>query len=215
MNKLLCVGFFGLGVGVGVLSTRLYFKNKCDKRIKEALEELNAELHKVIDEATQEIEAKKEEAKNVYPFPDPVIVRKNSPLTEEKPDIMDFYKEKVEKEGYTDYSTQVEGDSVEKKFNEEPYVISPEAIGEMDGYSVISLTLFSDGVLADDDFEPMEQDEIADCIGEDYQDHFGDFEDDAVHIRNDIHRTDYEILKDLRSYDEVAKLKPRKVRLNE
>ena len=214
MNKLLCIGFFFFGFGVGVLATKIHYKTKYEEEIQKALNMVNEEANKVLNEAVNTVNdfAKDNTAETEYiPYK-----KVSSSLTEEKPDIMNFYKERVESQGYVDYSTQDEGNQqIEKRFHEEPYVISPEAIGEMDGYSVISLTLFSDGVLADDDFEPMEQDEIADCIGEDYQDHFGDFEDDAVHIRNDIHRTDYEILRDLRPYDEVAKLKPRKVRLNE
>lgn len=198
MNKLLYLVLgFGLGVGAGVLGTRSYFRKKSEAEVSEALKQIAG--------------ATKEEPKEDIP----AEVQPTSPLVAQKPDLMDFYKERVEKENYTNYSEQVEGDSVEKKFKELPYVISPEDIGNMDGYDVISLTLFSDGVLTDDDFEPMEQDEIADCIGEDYQDHFGDYEDDAVHIRNDIHRVDYEILRDLRPYDEVVKLKPKKARLNE
>lgn len=207
MNKLLYfVLGLGIGIGGGVLGTRSYFRSKSETVVKEALKQL-AEAKE-----NAENNEKTSDKKDVE-MPE---VQQSSPLTETKPDIMSFYKDKVEDNGYTDYSTQVEGDSnIDKRFHEEPYVISPEAIGTMDGYEVISLTLFDDGVLTDDDFEPMEQDEIADCIGEDYQDHFGDFEDDAVHIRNDIHRVDYEILKDLRTYDEVARLKPKKARLNE
>ena len=205
MNKLLYLAFFGAGVGIGILGTRAYFRTKTETAIRDALLQIDAAAHKAAEEN------KTEDNKPEY-------IKVDSPLMDkDKPDLMSYYKEKIGDEGYSDYSTKApeSNANIEKKFNEEPYVISPESMGEMDGYDSISLTLFADGVLTDDDFEPMEQDEIADCIGSDYQDHFGDYEDDAVHIRNDIHRTDYEILKDLRTYDEVARLKPKKARLNE
>lgn len=87
-----------------------------------------------------------------------------------------------------------------------PYVIPPEEFGEIEGYESISLTYYSDGVLADDgDFKI---DNYEDTVGEDFQKHFGEYEDDSVYIRNDIRSCDYEILRDLRKYADVIKSKP-------
>lgn len=83
-----------------------------------------------------------------------------------------------------------------------PYIISPEEFGESGNYTQISLTYYSDGVLADDEDEIIE--DIDDTVGEDFADHFGDYEDDSVFVRNDRLRCDYEILKDNRSYHDVA-----------
>ena len=46
-------------------------------------------------------------------------------------------------------------------------------------------------------------DDIAGTVGEDFADHFGEYEDDSVHIRNDVARCEYEILADLRSYSDA------------
>lgn len=85
---------------------------------------------------------------------------------------------------------------------ERPYVISPEDFGMWD-YEQISLTYYADGVLADDNDEIV--DDINETIGEDSLKHFGEYEDDCVHVRNDARKADYEILLDTRSYSDVVR----------
>lgn len=88
---------------------------------------------------------------------------------------------------------------------ERPYVISPEEFNELDGYTPVSLTYFSDGVLADEYGAIV--DDVEEIIG-DGLDHFGDYEDDSVFVRNDAKRCDYEILRDERTYAEFRKTLP-------
>lgn len=87
-----------------------------------------------------------------------------------------------------------------------PYVISPDEFGELDDYETISLTYYSDKVLADD----MDQviDDYKVCVGNDFMNHFGEYEDDSVFIRNDARKCDYEILYDLRPYSELGNCCP-------
>lgn len=87
-----------------------------------------------------------------------------------------------------------------------PYVISPDEFGELDDYETISLTYYSDKVLADD----MDQviDDYMVCVGNDFMNHFGEYEDDSVFIRNDVRKCDYEILYDLRPYSELGNCCP-------
>ena len=68
---------------------------------------------------------------------------------------------------------------------------------------MISLSQYSDGVLADDDDEKMADDEVDEVVGADYAEHFGEYEDDSVFIRNDKLKCDYEILLDQRKYSEL------------
>ena len=87
-----------------------------------------------------------------------------------------------------------------------PYVISQDEFGELDDYETISLTYYSDKVLADD----MDQviDDYMVCVGNDFMNHFGEYEDDSVFIRNDVRKCDYEILYDLRPYSELGNCCP-------
>lgn len=114
----------------------------------------------------------------------------------------------IQKEGYTDYSRSVE----EKKgeaFVEKPYVISPEEFGEFEEYEKISLTYYADKVLADENDE--EVDDVDEIVGEESLNHFGEYEDDSVFVRNDRLKCDYEILLDQRNYSDVAKTMPHRV----
>lgn len=87
-----------------------------------------------------------------------------------------------------------------------PYVISPEEFGEFDDYETITLTYFVDGVLTDEDSQPIDDPE--DTVGVGYEDHFGEYEDDSVYIRNDERKCDYEILRVLDTYSALLKEKP-------
>ena len=68
-------------------------------------------------------------------------------------------------------------------------VIPPHELGEADGYEVESLTYYADGVLTDDWDHPIE--DVVGYVGDDFSSHFGDYEEDAVHIRNDILKKDF------------------------
>ena len=81
---------------------------------------------------------------------------------------------------------------------EKPYVITPEEFGELADYQTISLTYWHDAVLTDDYDEIIDNPD--DIVGEDFADHFGEYEDDSVFVRNDARKTDYEILLDNRDY---------------
>lgn len=114
--------------------------------------------------------------------------------------------DKLQEEGYTNYTEHSKKNTEEKKdepMPNEPYVISPDDYGENDNYTQISLVYYAgDGVLADDEDEVVE--DIEDTVGEDFAEHFGEYEDDSVFIRNDRLRCDYEILRDNRSFSDVA-----------
>ena len=63
-----------------------------------------------------------------------------------------------------------------------------------------------DGVLADENDEVIE--DVEDAVGIDSLNHFGEYEDDSVFVRNDARKCDYEILLDQRTYSEVVEDMP-------
>ena len=105
------------------------------------------------------------------------------------------YKSIIQKEGYTNYSRNVE----EKKGD--PFVEKP--------YEKISLTYYADQVLTDENNE--EVDDVEEIVGEESLTHFGEYEDDSVFVRNDRLKCDYEILLDQRNYSDVTKTMPHRV----
>lgn len=136
----------------------------------------------------------KEEIKSVREY----YERKSEPAKEEASN--DTEDTEVEENGYysveddNDYSEYPKSDISDEKG---PYVISPEEFGENDIFECISLTYYNDGVLADENDDPI--DNIESVIG-DALEHFGEYEDDAVYVCNERLRLYYEILKDYRDY---------------
>lgn len=146
--------------------------------------------------------------------------KKKEILSNEKPDIVEYAKH-LTQEGYTNYSAMSTSDNEEEEDDqpeapvpnrvtsdsvERPYVISPDQFNEFDDYTVISLMYYADNVLADDDDERVE--DVDDVVGIESLDHFGEYDDDCVYVRNDRLKVDYEILRSLRTYSEVIESKP-------
>lgn len=95
------------------------------------------------------------------------------------------------------------GDHTNDDVDDGPYVIAPDEFGDFEDYDAISMTLTSDGVLLDSDLSKVEDPESN--VGINYMKYFGVYPDDpdSVYIRNDDLCCDFEIVKDLRSFEEI------------
>ena len=83
------------------------------------------------------------------------------------------------------------------------YIMSPTEFQEApNGTKTVTLFYYRDGILADDDYNIIKHPET--IIGEDALNSFGRYEDDAVYVRNEDTKTDYEILLDNRCYSDVS-----------
>lgn len=116
---------------------------------------------------------------------------------DEEDDVEDLgsYHEYVSGLGYTENSKKEDDDVGE------PYVISPEEYDEI-GYETVSLYYYEDGVLENAITKEVIKNSRY-LVGEDFMNHFGEYEPDSVYIRNDDIETDFEILKDGGYYSEV------------
>lgn len=99
--------------------------------------------------------------------------------------------------------TRLEEEDEEEEMTK-PYIITPEEFADSE-YSVESLTYYTDGVIENDYGETWSDDEIEFLIGSDFAEHFGEYEQDSVYVRNEYKEIDYEILRDTRSYSESHK----------
>ena len=169
-----------IGAGIGVAGTYSYFKDKYEKL---AEEDFNS--RRVFDED------KKDESE------EPVVEKTADSRTVDKPSIAE-YVAILQKEGYVNYSDMQDKKQKQENAIDRPYVIQPSDFGEFDDYEKISLTYTADGVLLDDMNEIV--DDIEKTVGEDSLEHFGEYEDDSVYVRNDAKKCDYEILLDQRNY---------------
>ena len=86
-----------------------------------------------------------------------------------------------------------------------PYVITPEQFGEYNEYGTKTLTYYADNVLTDEIDNPITSGEMEIMIGPDALDHFGEYEDDSVYIRDEMNEMDYEILKSEKMFSEIPK----------
>ena len=85
-----------------------------------------------------------------------------------------------------------------------PYVITPGQFGEYNEYGTKTLTYYADNVLTDEIDNPITSEEMVTMIGPDALDHFGEYEDDSVYIRDEINEMDYEILKSEKKFSEIT-----------
>lgn len=164
---------------------------------------------KYADIAEEEINSVKE----VFTVPK-VEIKKNpgvekqeniSKTATNKPSLAE-YARKLKDGGYINYSNKPDIDEPKKVVDDEekPYVIDPDMFGDDDEYDRVSLTLYADGILADEDDTIINAEEV---VG-DALDHMGEYEDDAVHVCNPLRKIYYEILADGRSYESATNKKP-------
>lgn len=184
MNKAMGIAAYILGAATGAVVTWIYAKGK--------YEEI---LQKEIDSVKEVYSVKKEEE---HP----------EETDEEEPpeEVSDVDKHKLQNYAglYDSHSADLEERVVLE--DDIPYVIPPEEFGELYDYGQRSLVYYADQTLADDDGYLIE--DVERVVGEDSLTHFGEYENDAVHVRNDRLKCDYEILLDTRTYAEMLKTTP-------
>ena len=172
MNKFF---IFTLGAAVGSVVTWKLVKDKYARIAQEEIDSVK-EVFSKRNKPEESVEEKDEE-----PVPEPEEVAE--------------YKSIINNCGYS-VVERVE------TMHDKPYVIEPEIFGEDPDYETISLTYYADGVLTDENNCIIDPGEIESLIGEESLDHFGEYEDDSVFVRNEERKTDYEILAIQSNYDD-------------
>lgn len=121
----------------------------------------------------------------------------------------DTAKKIIQNNGYKDYTQYSEKTNDGKEVYAMPEnnvtIISPEKYSELIGYELEALTYYSDGVLAYENDERVDTEDINTMLVPDFASHFGDYADDpdTVYICNDSMGTVFEITKDLSSYSDI------------
>ncbi|MCC2832073.1 hypothetical protein [[Clostridium] innocuum] len=110
-----------------------------------------------------------------------------------------IYNDILDNVNYSSYSEPEKNKEV--KPVDGPYVIPPEDFGEYNDYEALSWTYYADKYLADEDDDLV--DDIEGTVGYDSLNHFGEYEDDTVFVRNEDLKTDYEIMLDERKYADI------------
>lgn len=209
--KFINVLMFAAGAAIGSAVTWKVVKTKYEKiaqeeidSVKEAFADRLANLQEQVDEyaTLDEVEERIDRAQKIdwSDYED---------LEEENNDEDDCDPE----DDLNDYARLVDnytnGKGGVDEMTKRPYVISPYDFGELDGYSQVELTYYADGTLEDEDYNIVT--DVDELIGSDSLFTFGEYEDDAVFVRNDRLRADFQILKDYRTYEEARSVGPDQV----
>lgn len=127
----------------------------------------------------------------------------NDGINEPADDISNVIKKKAE-EIINDCDDIVKGVAKKGTVKSSHYIITPNEFDEGDN-EVVTLVYYADGVVVNTDtLETLSEKEIDECVGLDSLNHFGEYEDDSVFVRNDKEDIDYEILRDENRYSDLA-----------
>ena len=179
---------FAAGLAVGAVAGAVIVKNKVLADAKAEVEEVRKyyrESRGVVEEVEEKEEVKEVEKKE-YELKD--IQVKDEPKT-----------------GLTNYSQitkmYMSKDEFQSPMYDDPFVIDPSEFGENPEYDTETLTYFADGVLVDDVDDVIEEPDIV--VGLENLKIFEEFGATTVYVRNDIYKTDYEIIRDDWNYSDL------------
>lgn len=201
MNKFVVSGLIGLVVGAAAGSTATWYilKTKYEQIAQEEIDSVKEVYSKKMAEKNQRLKeeyiSKQEEPEEVEekeePVPEPIMKQYSSPAA---------------KEDYTNYAQnqKEEKKEVKKEDADKPVVIPPDEFGLELDYEKLSIFYYADEVITDDDDNIIDDiEEIEETIGLESLEHFGEYEDEAVYVRNDKYKCYYEILLEDRPHKEI------------
>lgn len=212
MKKIISgIAIFSIGFISGILATAQYMK----KQNKEIEEEVEIESEKMpggenpenndvierMEEMTEEFEEYEERIKN-----EGYYVNEKTTVISESGDIMydsdrpDPPVCRYDEEGYEMEEYTVMADR--------PYNIPPEEYEvycEADGtWNSEEYTYYADGYVTDSQGLPVSPEDVIRCIGTEFPNWFGTYEDDQIWIRNDELRMDFSVVRDLDNFVDIA-----------
>lgn len=212
MKKIISgIAIFSIGFISGILATAQYMK----KQNKEIEEEVEIESEKMLggenpenndiiermEEMTEEFEEYEERIKN-----EGYYVNEKTTVISESGDIMydsdrpDPPVCRYDEEGYEMEEYTVMADR--------PYNIPPEEYEvycEADGtWNSEEYTYYADGYVTDSQGLPVSPEDVVRCIGTEFPNWFGTYEDDQIWIRNDELRMDFSVVRDLDNFVDIA-----------
>ena len=183
---------FAAGLAVGAVAGAVLVKNKVLADAKAEIDEVREYYRtsrgekEVEEKEVEEKEEIKEVEKKEYELKD--IQIKDEPKT-----------------GLTNYSQitkmYMSKDEFQTPMYDDPFVIDPSEFGENPEYDTETLTYFADGVLVDDVDDVIEEPDIV--VGLENLKIFEEFGATTVYVRNDIYKTDYEIIRDDWNYSDL------------
>ena len=165
-----------------------YRESRGVKEVEEVKEKVEETIDRIQDLIEEHVEEVKEVEKKEYELKD--IQIKDEPKTEKE---------------HTNYSQitkmYMSKDEYQTPMYDDPFVIDPSEFGENPEYDTETLTYFADGVLVDDVDDVIEEPDIV--VGLENLKIFEEFGAAYIYVRNDIYKTDYEIIRDDWNYSDL------------
>ena len=187
-----------VGAAIGSAVTWKVIKDKYERITQEEIDSVKEEFKRLYEdrEPIEEVEVQNE----TETVEDDVFEPVKDSTVFEYHNLVSAYRSSEDNEKENDEEGGT-GDLDEAPYINGPYVISPDDFRcSPPGYNAQALDYFDDGVLADSWGNKLD---IEETIGEDSLQHFGEYVDDIVYVRNERKEIDYEVTCDVRSYDEV------------
>lgn len=169
------VVIFAAGFVAGGFVVNKLVEKKYEDISNQEIESVKEVYHKKLEEA----EKPQEEAPDNNDIPDEAV---ETEQTRKGTSAMRTYSDIIKS---SNYSSPVTNET------DLPYVITPEAYMEPNGYDKLACNYYNNDVLTDENDEPVEIEEI--MGSHDMLDRMGEYETDTLYIRNDKTEADYEI----------------------
>ena len=180
---------FAAGLAVGAVAGAVIVKNKVLADAKAEIDEVREYYRE--SRGAKEVEEVKEKVEETIDHIQDLIEEHET-------------KPKTEKE-HTNYNQIAKMYTSKNEFQtpmyDDPFVIDPSEFGENPEYDTETLTYFADGVLVDDVDDVIEEPDIV--VGLENLKIFEEFGATTVYVRNDIYKTDYEIIRDDWNYSDL------------
>ena len=212
MKKIISgIAIFSIGFISGILATARYMK-KQNEEIEED-DEIESEkmpggenlenndIIERMEEMTEEFEKYEERIKNegYYMNEKTTVISESGDIMydSDRPDppVCRYDEEGYEMEEYTVMADR-------------PYNIPPEEYEvycEADGtWNSEEYTYYADGYVTDSQGLPVSPEDVVRCIGTEFPNWFGTYEDDQIWIRNDELRMDFSVVRDLDNFVDIA-----------
>ena len=179
---------FAAGLAIGAVAGACVIKNKVLADAKEEIEEVREYYRSKSVEATDEVAEEVKEVKEVV---------------EEVKEVVQEIKNGSDKRTYVNYNKLASTYKPQEEPTrfDDPFIIDPSEFGEDPEYDTMTLTYFADGVLVDDVDEVVEEPDIV--VGLENLKVFEEFGASSIYVRNDIYKTDYEVIRDDWNYSDI------------
>ena len=195
--------YFVAGAAVGALGAWYFAKKKYEKIAQDEIQSVTDAFSERLDKLARN----SMDDPSIRPTPEELEREATKPGDR---NIID-YAAILSKQGYTDYTkfskdeeepTETEDSEISVDTAAGPVIICPDDYGEIPEYEQLSWIYFADPVLTDDDYSLITNYEK--WIGDGALQHFGEYEDDAIHVRNDKLKCYIEVVIDSRLYASVV-----------